>query len=260
MKYLIRAETAINHPCITCKFKFQLQTDILYNAMLSTAFASFVAVFAALFPVVNPLGGGPIFLNMVQGCSEETRRKLAGSVSINCFLLLFGSMLIGPQILLFFGISLPALKLAGGAVVIAVGWNLLNQPSSSDSGANQSTGITDATAASSAFFPLTMPLTVGPGSIATAISLAAAAQDDKDFHFLEEMPAVIGATLALAALALVIYFIYRESSGIQKVLGSNGTNVLMRLLAFILLAIGVQIFLGGLNEYALDLSKLMAAH
>ena len=228
--------------------------------MLSSTLASFVAVFAALFPVINPLGDGPIFLNMVQGCSEGIRKKLARNVAINCFALLFGSMLIGPQLLLFFGISLPALKLAGGAVVIAMGWNLLNQQGSSDHNTNSSSGITDATAAGSAFFPLTMPLTVGPGSIATAISLVAAEQDEQGFHFLAELPAVIGATSALVALSLVIYLVYRESSGIQKLLGASGTNVLMRLFAFILLAIGVQIFLGGLNGYALDLSKLIPSH
>lgn len=231
-----------------------------FRMMFSIALASFVAVFAALFPIVNPLGDGPVFLNMVQGCSDAVRKKLAISVSINSFFLLFGSMLIGPQVLLFFGISLPALKLAGGAVVIAVGWNLLNQQGSSDRNTGSSSGITDATASTSAFFPLTMPLTVGPGSIATAISLAAAEQSTKDFHYVNHMPAVIGATLALVALSVMIYFVYRESSGIQKLLGVSGTNVLMRLLAFILLAIGVQIFLGGLNGYALDLSKLISVH
>jgi len=228
--------------------------------MLSATFSAFVAVFAALFPVVNPLGDGPIFLNMVQGCSEEVRKKLARRVSINCFFLLFGSMLIGPQLLLFFGISLPALKLAGGAVVIAMGWNLLNQQGSSDHNTNSSSGITDASAISSAFFPLTMPLTVGPGSITTAISLVAAAQDNKDFHWLAELPSVIGALSALVSLSLVIYLVYRESSGIQRILGANGTNVLMRLFAFILLAIGVQIFLGGLNGYAIDLTKVIPTH
>jgi multiple antibiotic resistance protein len=228
--------------------------------MLSSGLTSFIAVFAALFPVINPLGDGPIFLNMVQGCSEGVRKKLARSVAINCFLMLLGSMLIGPQLLLFFGISLPALKLAGGAVVIAMGWNLLNQQGSSDHNTNSSSQITDATAGTSAFFPLTMPLTVGPGSIATAISLVAAEQDDRGFHILTELPAVIGATTALVALSLVIYLVYRESSGIQRLLGAIGTNVLMRLFAFILLAIGVQIFLGGFNGYALELSKLITAH
>lgn len=229
--------------------------------MLATVFASFVAVFAALFPVLNPIGGGPIFLNMVQACSEPVRRKLARSIAINCFLMLAGSMLIGPQLLLFFGISLPALKLAGGAVVIAVGWGLLNQQSPSDQSSSSSPGITDKTAGMNAFFPLTMPLTVGPGSIATAIALAAAAaQNDKDFHYLSQMPAVIGTMMALVALSLIVFFVYRESSRIQSLLGANGTNVLNRLFAFILLSIGVQIFLGGLNGYALDLSKLIAIH
>lgn len=228
--------------------------------MFATFLTSFIAVFAALFPVINPLGDGPIFLNMVQGCSEEVRGRLARSVAINCFVMLLGSMLIGPQLLLFFGISLSALKLAGGAVVIAMGWNLLNQQGSSDRSTNSSAAITDATAARSAFFPLTMPMTVGPGSIATAISLVATGQDKKDFHFLTELPAVIGATSALVVLSLLVYLVYRESSGIQRLLGANGTNVLMRLFAFILLAIGVQIFLSGLNGYALDLSKLIPTH
>lgn len=228
--------------------------------MLSIALSSFIAVFAALFPVINPLGDGPIFLNMVQGCTEGVRNKLARSVSINCFFMLLASMLIGPQLLLFFGISLSALKLAGGAVVIAMGWNLLNQKSGSDKGASGSIGITDETAESSAFFPLTMPLTVGPGSIATAIALVAGHQDEKGFNIVNDLPAVVGTLLALLALALSIYFIYRESSGIQRLFGVNGTNVLMRLFAFILLAIGVQIFLGGINGFALDLTKLMPVH
>ncbi|MBU3539198.1 MarC family protein [Polynucleobacter sp. UK-Gri1-W3] len=228
--------------------------------MLSIALASFVTVFAALFPVINPLGDGPIFLNMVQGCSETVRNKLARSVSINCFFMLLASMLIGPQLLLFFGISLPALKLAGGAVVIAMGWNLLNQKSGSDKGASGSAGITDDTSAGSAFFPLTMPLTVGPGSIATAIALVAAYQDGKSLNLINELPAVVGTVAALFALSLTIYFIYRESSGIQRVFGINGTNVLMRLFAFILLAIGVQIFLGGISGFSVDLNKVISAH
>jgi multiple antibiotic resistance protein len=228
--------------------------------MFATAFASFVAVFAALFPVVNPLGDGPIFLNMVQGCSREVRNKLARSVSINAFFLLFVSMLIGPQILLFFGISLPALKLAGGAVVIGMGWSLLNQKTSSGNDPHDSGGITDATASNAVFFPLTMPLTTGPGSIATAIALVAAYQDGKPLNLLHELPAVIGTIAALLTLSVVIYVVYRESSGIQKLLGPAGTNALMRLFAFILLAIGVQIFLGGINGFAIDLSKLLPTH
>lgn len=228
--------------------------------MLSTVIASFVAVFAALFPVINPLGGGPIFLNMVQGCSQGVRNKLALGVSINSFFMLFGSMLIGPELLLFFGITLPALKLAGGLVVIAMGWNLLNQKSSSKDSEEDSSAITDVTAQSSTFFPLTMPMTVGPGSIATAISLMAGVRQAGTFNLEAQLPSLIGGLAGLIALALAIYVVYRESSGIQRLLGENGTNVLMRLFAFILLAIGVQIFLGGLEGFAGDLQKILGAH
>lgn len=228
--------------------------------MTTALLTSFVAVFAALFPVINPLGDGPIFLNMVRACSESVRRKLALSVSINCFFILLGSMLIGPQLLLFFGISLPALKIAGGLVVTAMGWNLLNQKSSSTKDNSDSSGITDETASSSAFFPLAMPLTVGPGSIATAISLVAGHIDDKNFNFIKAMPAIAGALLALIALTIVIYYIYRESSGIQRLLGVNGTNVLARLFAFILLAIGVQILLGGIEGFSGEIFKFLSKH
>ena len=119
--------------------------------MFPDILASFIAVFAALLPVINPLGDGPLFLNMVQGCSENVRNKLARSVAINYFFMLLGAMLIGPKLLLFFGTSLSALKLAGGIVVIAVGWNLLNQPSSSGHDTNSSSLITDETADRSAF-------------------------------------------------------------------------------------------------------------
>lgn len=228
--------------------------------MTSTLIASFIAVFAALFPVINPLGGGPIFLNMVQGCSEPVKQRLARSVAINSFFMLLGSMLIGPQLLLFFGISLPALKLAGGLVVAAMGWKLLNQSNSSSNQANSSDSINDATAVGSGFYPLTMPMTIGPGSIATAISLAAGSKTSKGLELAAAMPSIIGALLGLLALSLSIYFIYKESSGLQRILGVDGTNVLMRLFSFILLAIGVQIFLGGLEGFALDLHKVFPAH
>lgn len=217
--------------------------------MLTISVASFIAVFTALFPVINPLGDAPIFLNMVQGCSIEVRNKLAKSVAINCFFMLLASMLIGPQLLLFFGISLPALKLAGGLVVIYVGWNLLNQKTTSDKSAVDKSGINDSTASASIFFPLTMPLTVGPGSIATAIALVAGGKHTQELDLANEIPAIAGALLGLLALSITIFLAYREASGLQRLLGSNGTNVVMRLFAFILLAIGVQIFLGGLEGF-----------
>jgi multiple antibiotic resistance protein len=137
--------------------------------------------------------------------------------------------------------------------VAVMAWKLLNQSGPSDNqGKSSSVGINDATANGTGFYPLTMPLTVGPGSIATAISLVVGAKNSKEFDFAVEMPSIVGGFLGLLALSISIYLIYKESSGIKRIFGVNGTNVMMRLFAFILLAIGVQIFLGGLEGFALD--------
>ena len=204
--------------------------------MSSSFVAGFIAVFAALFPIINPLGGGPIFLNMVQDCSQTVRNKLALGVSIGSFFMLLGSMLIGPELLLFFGISLPALKLAGGLVVIAMGWNLLNQKSAPKDNGGDAEGINDANAKNSIFFPLTMPLTIGPGSIATSISLMAGTRHSHEYSYIAELPALAGGLLGLIVLSITIYVVYSQASNVQRILGESGTNVLMRLFAFILLA------------------------
>jgi multiple antibiotic resistance protein len=220
----------------------------------------FITVFATLFPVINPLGGAPIFLNLTQECSVEVRKKLARSISINSFVMLIGAMLVGPQLLLFFGISLPVLKIAGGLVVAVMGWNILNDGSSKSSNdGNASSSITDSTAMRATFYPLTLPLTVGPGSLATMIALVVNNKKSSGFELENELSAIVGALLGICAMTLSIYFAYSEASRIKQVLGENGTNVLMRLFAFILLAIGIQIIWGGAHELLMEVIKELPA-
>src|SRR6185437_13758693 len=122
--------------------------------------------YAALFPIVNPVGSAPLFLGLTQFCSDKERNALALRVAINSFFLLLGSLFMGTHVLEFFGISLPVVRIGGGLVVTAFGWKLLNSDApheGADAKANST--IPDA------FYPLTMPLTVGPGSISVAISL-----------------------------------------------------------------------------------------
>jgi multiple antibiotic resistance protein len=220
----------------------------------------FVIVFATLFPVINPLGGAPIFLNLTQDCSVEVRKKLARSISTNSFVMLIVAMLVGPQLLLFFGISLPVLKVAGGLVVAVMGWNILNDGSSKSSNRDgDASEINDSTAIKSVFYPLTLPLTVGPGSLATVIALVVNNKKSTGFDIANELSAIVGALLGICAVTLSIYVAYREASRIKRVLGENGTNVLMRLFAFILLAIGIQIMWGGINELLLEVIKELPA-
>lgn len=213
---------------------------------LHTFSTIFLAVFAALFPVVNPLGGAPIFLQFTRGVPAAARYLLARKVAVGGFILLVCSMVLGARILAFFGISLPVLRVAGGMVVTAVGWNILHQgdaPSERTDPADVDVGRVE----EQAFYPLTMPLTVGPGSIATAIALGAqrSITDARSpgIFALEVFAAIAG----LAAVAATIYLSFRYADAIEKALGRSGTNILVRMFAFILLCIGVQIVWIGVS-------------
>ena len=129
---------------------------------------------AALLPIVNPFGSAPIFLSLTADLPGSARRKLAVVVGRYAFLLLVAAMLIGSHVLRLFGVSLPIVRVAGGLLVTANGWRLLNddaRPSSDP----RPVDAWEREVARRAFYPLTFPLTVGPGSISIAITLGARA-------------------------------------------------------------------------------------
>lgn len=215
----------------------------------------FVAVFAALFPIVNPLGGAPIFVQMTRACSPAVRTVLARKVAVNGFFLLLFSMLFGSRLLTFFGISLPVLRVAGGLVVTFVGWNILNQGNApSESASNEATSDVDISRVEGqAFYPLTMPLTMGPGSIATAVALGTQSAFTSHASYGLFAIEALGAVCGLLAVSMSVYLAYRYASDIERLLGRNGTNVLMRLFAFILLCIGMQIMWMGIHDLIVSL-------
>src|SRR5713101_1303271 len=119
---------------------------------------------SALFPIVDPLGGSPIFLALTEGYSRDTRRALSRRIAFDSIYLLMGSYLIGSHVLAFFGISLPVVQVSGGLVVTATGWTMLKQPDETER-SEVNTSVQTPDALRRAFYPLTLPLTVGPGSI-----------------------------------------------------------------------------------------------
>src|SRR3954468_9133081 len=128
---------------------------------------TFLLVYAALFPIVNPVGSAPVFLSLTRGHDRATRHALAARIAVNGFLLLLGSLFVGSHILDFFGITLPIVRIAGGCVVSAMAWQLLREGSAVAEKKTGPAGDHPSDALQDAFYPLTMPLTVGPGSIAT---------------------------------------------------------------------------------------------
>jgi multiple antibiotic resistance protein len=203
---------------------------------------SFLLVYAGLFPVVNPIGGAPIFLGLTRRSTEAERRSLAGRVGLNSFLLLLGSLFVGSHVLEFFGITLPVVRIAGGLVVSSFAWTLLHQGDSADDDADGASGRP--LGANDAFYPLTMPLTVGPGSMSVAITLGSQRPaTPPDLANLAQLGG--GAVAGLLAMATTIYFCYRFAEPMVAFLGERGTNVVVRLSAFILLCIGIQIIWSG---------------
>jgi len=198
---------------------------------------SFLLVYAGLFPIINPIGGAPIFLGLTKNCTNDQRHALALRVTLNCFFLLLGSMLIGSYVLEFFGITLPVLRVAGGLVVTATGWNLLNAGSEEDDERAAHRPVS-----TEAFYPLAMPITVGPGTMAVAITLGSQRP-----HGAPAEIAIFGtaALAGLIAMTATIYICYRFAERTVDVLGEKGVNVLVRLSAFILLCIGIQILWYG---------------
>lgn len=207
------------------------------NAVLNT----FVLVYAGLFPIVNPIGCAPLFLSMTPFSSDARRAQLARGVAINSFFLLFGSLFFGSYVLEFFGITLPVVRIAGGLVVSVFAWKLLNSDTQAPRPDAQAAG--EKAEQIDVFYPLTMPVTVGPGSISVAITLGSQRPKGVDPAHLLLFGAA--AVAGLMAMALTVYLVYRSAQATVTRLGETGTAVVTRLSAFIMLCIGIQILWNG---------------
>jgi multiple antibiotic resistance protein len=207
--------------------------------------ANALLVVGALFPIVNPLGNTPIFLSLTHGLSGRGRALLARAIAVNGLLLLLASIFIGTHILAFFGISLPVVQVGGGLVVISTGWGLLRRSDDDgDSGGEDAKRpCNEANYQRQAFYPLTLPLTVGPGSISVAITVGANRTDGAEWRW----PLIVGMLIGAVAIAVTIYLSYRFAERIAAVLGETAMNVVIRLSSFILVCIGVQILWNGLS-------------
>jgi multiple antibiotic resistance protein len=213
------------------------------KSSFSQLVASTLLVAGALFPIVNPLGNAPIFLVLTRGVSDQGRTKLARAIAVNGLVLMVVSIFIGTHILGFFGISLPVVQVSGGLVAAATGWSLLRHSDSDDAGMNAKGPCNETNYMRQAFYPLTLPLTVGPGSISAAITVGSNHAEGSEWRW----PLVVGLLIGAIAISITIYLSYRFAERIAEVLGDAAMNVVIRLSSFILVCIGVQISWNGLS-------------
>jgi multiple antibiotic resistance protein len=210
-------------------------------------------ILSALFPIVNPLGGSPIFLTMTRDYSPSERRALASRVAMNSFFLLVCSCLVGTYILTFFGISLPVVQVGGGLIVISTGWAMLNRSDEDDDHQEKvRRKVSPRDEFKTAFYPLTLPLTVGPGSISVAITLGANVARHHGWNLLGMLAIFIGSTI----IAVSIYLCYGFSDRLARAIGATAMGVIMRLSSFLLVCIGVQILWNGAKALLVALPAL----
>jgi multiple antibiotic resistance protein len=210
---------------------------------MDDAIRAFLLGFPALFSIVNPLSGGLIFRTVVGGRSDAVYARVALRVAIYSFFVLMISLWAGSVVLAFFGVTLPALRVAGGLVVALSAWDRLNAPERREQ-MKQAQAAPAETGDDIAFYPLTLPFTTGPGSIAVAIALGASRPR---FHN-GLVPFSIGMSAAALAVAVLVWVLYRYAERISHPLGESGTRILTRVLAFLLMCVGVQILINGVTD------------
>jgi multiple antibiotic resistance protein len=196
----------------------------------------------ALLPLINPAGTAPIFLSLTDGESDRARATLAARVARNATVLLVVATIGGSSILLFFGLSLAEIRIAGGLLVIATAWHLMRTDQRPDAAITALSRRDAHDLTHAAFYPLTFPVTIGPGSLAIAVTLAAGAGDTA------RIATIAGVIVGSIVVSCAIYLCYRFAARAARMLGDAGTLVLFRLSAFILLAVGVKILGDGLAE------------
>jgi multiple antibiotic resistance protein len=210
-----------------------------------------VLSFSALLPLINPIGSALIFLGLVGSAPIEVYRKLARRVAINTVLFLIVFEIVGAALLRFFGISLPIVQVAGGIVISAIAWSLLNQQSTDPSSEKmqgaaqvQADDVVAGKLMQKSFYPFTFPITAGPGCIVVTLTLTAQIPQRP---IADLLLAHAGLVLAIVLLAAITSICYAYAPVIASHISPSTAHGILRVIAFILLCIGVQIAWNGLS-------------
>jgi multiple antibiotic resistance protein len=211
----------------------------------------FALGFSALLPLINPLGSALVFLGLVGRAPIDTYRSLARRIAINTVIFFAVIELIGSSLLGFFGISLPIMQVSGGIVIAMIGWSLLNQKESAPNPEKTEAAVPAVTKAEiaelqdKAFYPFTFPITAGPGCIVVMLTLSVHATQ----HTVSDtVLAHVGLFIAAILLSGSIYLCYAYAPRIARSISPSTAHGILRVVAFILFCIGVQIAWNGVSE------------
>ena len=211
---------------------------------------TFLLAFTALLPLINPLGTSLVFVGLVGEAPAEVYKRLARKIAVNNVIFLAIIELLGSAILNFFGISLPIVQLSGGLVIAVMGWGVLNEKD--ESAAEQSEAqkaqvravVSERALEEKAFYPFTFPVTSGPGTLVAMLTLTARIPER---NITAEVLGHAGVFAAVLVLSALVYVCYGYAPRITKAISPSTAHGILRVVAFILLCIGVQIAWNGLS-------------
>ncbi|MFF8802471.1 MULTISPECIES: MarC family protein [unclassified Methylobacterium] len=227
---------------------------MLASIGFETVLTSFLLALSSLFSIVNPVGSALMFAQITADRSHAERAELARRIGFYAALVMLAALWAGAPILNFFGVSLAALRIAGGLFVAAFAWTLLNAPEAREARKHaEAEPEAGENLAEVAFFPLTLPFTTGPGTIAVAIALGANRPSEPG----DLAGFFLGASLAAMAIAGLIRLAYGSADRVVTLIGPVRARVLGRLSAFLLLCVGTQITVSGVSDV---LGPLIASH
>ncbi|WP_284947094.1 MarC family protein [Acidisoma cladoniae] len=216
-------------------------------------FSTFLLAFSALFSIANPILNAIIFNQITADRTHPERLRLARRVGVYSLILLLFSLWVGSYVLSFFGITLGALKVAGGLVIAVGGWRLLNAPERREAEKTLQAHQEGRTAAAEtvddiALFPISTPFTIGPGTISVAITLGASRPATGT-----AWPYLLSLSLACLVLAITIWVLFSYADSIGRIVGQTASRAITRLFALILLCLGVQIMASGVETLLLPI-------
>ena len=218
---------------------------------------AFLVAFSALLPLINPLGSALVFFGLVGDAPAGVYRQLARGIAINNIVFLTVIELLGVTILNFFGISLPIVQLAGGIVIAAMGWSVLNERDARASSKRKEEetdqdNVQTHDFEQEVFYPFTFPITSGPGTLVALLTVTA---HNSSHTLSKNVLSHVGVFLAIVVLSLLVYFCYRYAPTITKVIPPATAHGILRVIAFILLCIGVQISWNGLSALIREIMR-----
>jgi multiple antibiotic resistance protein len=222
--------------------------------MIRLVWSQLGIAFSALLPLVNPLGSALVFYGLVGTAPPETYRRLARRIAINTVLFLLVIELIGAALLSFFGVSLPIVEVAGGLVIASMGWSLLNQQGAEAHQQEKAAQapVSDEKLYQQTFYPLTFPVTAGPGCIVIMLTLTAHAST---LGPIPNLLSHLGILIAVILLCVLVYFAYAYAPLITRKISPQTVRGVVRVIAFLLFCIGVQIAWNGVSSLLLTMMK-----